>query len=124
MKTKLLAVMLLAGGSMFAQSRLSVGVNVGGFGAGYTQTAIPYGYAVPPSAGPDYAFVDGYWSQDHGHRLWVSGFWQRRPFVSHSARFEGRFDNRFNDRDRGSNRGFEQSRDGGQNSRSNGFRGR
>ncbi|HEY1494595.1 MAG TPA: hypothetical protein VGF49_08625 [Candidatus Solibacter sp.] len=36
MKTKLrlLAVALIAGGTMFAQSRLSVGVSVGGYGPG------------------------------------------------------------------------------------------
>ena len=36
MKTKLLALVLLAGGSaMFAQTRFSVGVNIGGNGPGY-----------------------------------------------------------------------------------------
>ena len=118
MKTKLLAVMLLAGGtSMFAQTRFSVGVNVGGFGSGYYQSAPPYGYQIPFSPGPDYSFVDGYWSQDHGRRHWVAGFWQRRAFSSHNRR--PRFDNRFDDRDRGSNRGFEQDRNG---NRSGGFR--
>lgn len=122
MKTKLLAIMLLAGGTtMFAQTRFSVGVNVGGVGAGFYQTAPPpYGYFVPPSPGPDYSFVDGYWAQDHGRRNWVAGFWQRRAFVNRNNRGSG-FDNRFNARDRGSNRGFEQDRNG---SRSGSFRGR
>src|SRR5712671_2184086 len=110
MKTKLLAVMFLAGGTaMFAQTRFSVGVNAGGFGAGYYQSApssyyqaaaAPYGYEAPPCPGPDYSFVDGYWSEYYGRRLWVPGFWERRAFIgrNNGSRFEGSFDNRFNDR--------------------------
>ena len=118
MKTKLLAMMLLAGGTtMFAQTRFSVGVNVGGVGAGYFQSAPPPNYFVPARPGPDYFFVDGYWAQDRGRRHWVSGFWQRRAFVGRSnrsrfdERFDGRFDNRFRDNDR-------------RNDSRNGFRGR
>lgn len=52
MKTKLLAMMLLAGGSMFAQNRFSIGIGVGGHGTGYYQPAPPsYGqgrYQVAP----------------------------------------------------------------------------
>jgi hypothetical protein len=101
MKTKLLAMMLLAGGStMFAQSRFSVGVNVGGVGAGFFQSAPPPNYFVPARPGPDYFFVDGYWAQDYGRRRWVSGYWQRRAFVNRNRRFDNRFDNRFRDNDR------------------------
>jgi len=114
MKTKLLAMMLLAGGTtMFAQTRFSVGVNVGGVGAGFFQSAPPPNYFVPARPGPDYFFVDGYWAQDHGRRHWVSGFWQRRAFAgrNNGSRFDGRFDNRFRDNDR-------------RNDSRNGFRGR
>jgi hypothetical protein len=103
MKTKLLAMMLLAGGTtMFAQSRFSVGVNVGGVGAGFFQSAPSPDYFVPYSPGPDYFFVDGYWARDHGHRRWVAGSWQRRAFNNRS-RFDGRYDNRFRDNDRRNN---------------------
>jgi hypothetical protein len=109
MKTKLLAMMLLAGGTMmFAQSRFSVGVNVGGVGAGFVQSAPPPNYFVPSRPGPDYFFVDGYWAQDHGRRHWVAGSWQRRAFVGRNNRS---FDNRFHDNDR-------------RNDFRNGFRGR
>ena len=76
MKTKLLAMILLAGGTtMFAQTRFSVGVNVGGAGAGFFQSAPPPNYFVPTRPGSDYFFVDGYWAQDHRRRHWVAGFW-------------------------------------------------
>jgi hypothetical protein len=117
MKTKLLALMLLAGGSMFAETRFSVGVNVGGFGAAYSQSAPPYGYQIPPCPGPDYSFVDGYWAQDRGQRHWVGGFWQRRPIVANRYYNSG-FRNSGRDRDR-----HDFDRDRGSGSR-NGFRNR
>jgi hypothetical protein len=48
MKTKLLAMLLLAGGSMFAQTRFSIGIGIGG---------PVQGYYVPP---PSYAYVAPY----------------------------------------------------------------
>ena len=48
MKIKLLAVMFLAGGSMFAQPRFSVGVGVGGYGGGVYQQPLPYAAPCPP----------------------------------------------------------------------------
>jgi hypothetical protein len=114
MKTKLLAMMLLAGGSIFAQTRVSIGVGFGGHGgAGFYQPAPSYAYAsnIPPCPGPDYTWVDGYWSQDYGRNNWVAGYWNRQPFSS-GYQVAPRFENRFNDGDnrRGSSRGFEQDR--------------
>jgi hypothetical protein len=118
MKTKLLAVMLLAGGSMFAQTRFSVGVGFGGQGGGFYQAPPSYANDIPPSPGPDYYWVDGYWSQDHGRNAWIAGYWNRQQF-SEGYQVEPHFDNRFNDRDdaRSFTRGFDQeSRNiGGQN---------
>jgi hypothetical protein len=122
MKTKLrlLAVALIAGGTMFAQSRLSIGVSVGGYGPG----AYPpptYAQYRPPCPGPGYAWVDGYW---------------RRPVVTVAPRYvEPRYDTAYrgndrDDRDRGhnnlsQNRGNERHdnhNDNRGNSYSNGFR--
>jgi hypothetical protein len=98
MKKKLLALALLTGGSMFAQTRFSVGVNVGGYGQGnYAPAAPSYGYAaaVPPCPGPDYSWTDGYWSGYGGQRSWVNGYWARQQ----------RFDNRrYDDRSYGRDR--------------------
>ena len=77
MKTKLLALAFLAGGSMFAQTRFSVGINVGSYGRDTYAQASPYAYAQPPRPGPDYSWIDGYWSQDRGRRVWVPGYWAR-----------------------------------------------
>src|ERR1700730_14269844 len=100
MKTKLLAVALLAGGSMFAQTRFSIGVSVGGYDRGYYPQAPPaYASAVPPCPGPDYTWVDGYWWQNYGRNTWVAGYWNRQPFSS-GYQVAPRFDHRFNEGDR------------------------
>ena len=83
MKMKLLALVLLAGGSMFAQPRFSVGIHVGGYGPGYSSgyyDAPRYAYEQPPCPGPDYYWTDGYWREGYGPRLWVNGLWARRPY--------------------------------------------
>jgi hypothetical protein len=110
MKTKLLAMILLAGGSMFAQTRFSIGIGFGGHGAGFYQPPPSYASNIPPCPGPDYTWVDGYWSQDYGRSTWVPGYWNRQPF-SNGYQVTPRFDGRFDDDDRRGFRGYGQDRD-------------
>ena len=95
---------------MFAQTRFSVGVGFGGQGDGSYQAPPSYASDIPPCPGPDYYWVDGYWSQDHGRNTWIAGYWTRQQF-----NVAPHFDNRFNDRDngRGSTRAFDQEPNGG-----------
>jgi len=75
MKKKLLAVMALAAGSMFAQTRFAVGVNIGG---GYSLAYYAPGYVAPapPCPGPGYTWIAGYYSDaGYGRRAWVPGYW-------------------------------------------------
>ncbi len=77
MKKKLMALMLVAGGSLFAQTHFSVGV---GFGApGYYGPApmAVAGYR-PPSPGPGYVWIDGY---RDGYGNWVDGYWDLPPYA-------------------------------------------
>lgn len=113
MKTKLLAMMILAGGSMFAQPRLSIGIGIGGHGNGFYQPAPSYASNIPPCPGPDYTWVDGYWSQDYGRRTWVAGYWNRQPSRG-GYEVAPRFENRFREQDaRQRSRGVEPDRNGG-----------
>jgi WXXGXW repeat (2 copies) len=131
MKTKLMAMMLLAGGSMFAQTRVSVGIGFGGHGAGFYPPPPAYASYIPPCPGPDYIWVDGYWSPDYGRNTWVAGYWNRQPFdnrfnyggprQSFTRGFDRNFSGQDRNRTRASNPG--QTRDFGQNQNQNRNRG-
>ncbi len=80
MKTKLLAILLLAGTSMFAGTHFSVGV---GFGGGYYAPPPPpvaY-YAPPPAPGPGFTWVGGYYYPVGPHYYWHAGYWARPPYA-------------------------------------------
>lgn len=82
MKTKLLALMLLAGSSLFARTHVVVGVGVGG-GYGYYAPPPPpplVAYA-PPYRGPNYAWVGGYYYPVGPRWNWRAGYWSRRPYA-------------------------------------------
>jgi WXXGXW repeat (2 copies) len=84
-KFKLLAMALIAGGTMFAQTRVSVGIGVGGYGPGvYPPPA--YAQYQPPCPGPGYTWVDGYWAPQGGRNMWIAGFW-RPPVVTVAPRY-------------------------------------
>ncbi|MDP9115141.1 MAG: hypothetical protein M3O20_15845 [Acidobacteriota bacterium] len=88
MKTKVLAIMLLAGGMVFAQPRFAVGI-------GFNQAPAGYATNIPPCPGPGYTWMNGYW---------------HAPAVRTGFGFAPRSDNHFRDADeRG--RGAERGRD-------------
>lgn len=67
MKTKLIALMLLAGGSLMAETHFSIGIGVG---PGYYPP--PVVAVRPPCPGPGYTWVGGY----RGPRgAWIAGYW-------------------------------------------------
>lgn len=72
MKTKLVALLLLAGSSLFAETHFSIGIGLGGYG--YAAPPV-VAYAQPPCPGPDYTWVDGYWDQAGPGRFWRDGYW-------------------------------------------------
>jgi hypothetical protein len=101
MKKKLIALVLLAGSSAFAQSRFSVGIGIGA----------PLVASRPFYPGPGYTWVDGYYDPYVG---WINGYWA--PPVA-SFRFAPRYDNRFyggfrRDFDRDDHRDFDRDRRG------------
>jgi hypothetical protein len=104
MKMKLLATILLAGGSMFAQTRFSVDIGVGGYGGGFNPRP-PYQFA--PHF--DNRFNDG--DDRHG---FAPGFEQDRDRNFDQGR-------NFNGQDRDQIRGENQSqtRDFGQTQNQN-----
>jgi hypothetical protein len=59
MKKKILAGLLLAGGTIFAAPRVSFGVSIGAPGPVVVAPSIVA--AAPPCPGPGYVFVNGFW---------------------------------------------------------------
>ena len=120
MRSKLLVMALLAGGSLLAETRFSIGIGVGGYGPAYYAPPPPvYAVSVPPCPGPDYSWIDGYWYPNGGGYRWNAGYWARRPYSGAywvAPRYEGRryyrgywrqgFNRDF-DRDRYRNRGWD-----------------
>ena len=78
MKTKLLAILLLAGSSMFAGPRVSIGFGVGVYAPPPPPVAY---YAPPPVPGPGYTWVGGYYYPVGPRYVWHAGFWARPPYA-------------------------------------------
>jgi hypothetical protein len=85
MKSKLLAVLLLAGSSMFAGSHVFVGVRIGHAVpppvAVYAPPPAPMVAYVPPCPGPGYTWVGGYWYPVGPRWAWHAGYWARPPYA-------------------------------------------
>ena len=74
MKTKLLALVMLIGGAAFAAD-ISIGVRIG-------PPPPPRVVVVqPPSPGPEWAWVPGYWYPVGNHYKWHAGYWTRPPYA-------------------------------------------
>lgn len=82
MKTKLLALMLLAGSSAFA-AHFSVGIGIGGPAYRYGYYAPPpppvAAYA-PPYPGAGYTWIGGYYYPVGPRYVWRAGYWARPPY--------------------------------------------
>jgi hypothetical protein len=82
MKTKLLALLLLAGSTVFAGPRLFVGVNFGVGGGYYAPPPPPPVYYAPPAVvRPGYSWVGGYWYPVGARYSWHAGYWARPPYA-------------------------------------------
>jgi hypothetical protein len=106
MKTKLrlLAAVVIAGGTMFAQPRVSIGIGVNVYAPGYYPPPA-YGQYMPPCPGPGYAWVNGYWVPQGGRNVWINGYWNR-PYARGLAVAPRNEELRDHERGRGYSNGF------------------
>jgi YXWGXW repeat-containing protein len=73
-RTTLLAVLLLAGGSVLG-AQVSIGIRIG---------APPPPRVVrvlPPRPGPEFVWVEGYWYPVRRRYRWHEGYWTRPPYA-------------------------------------------
>ena len=80
MKTKLLALLFVACGSIFAHTNVFFGIGVGG-GYGYYPPPPPVVAYAAPAPGPGYSWINGYYYPAGPRWAWRSGYWAPRPFV-------------------------------------------
>lgn len=82
MKSRLLALFLVAGSTMFAGVRIGFGIGVGG---GYYAPPPPVvRYEVAPApyyARPGYAWVGGHYYMNGPRYAWQTGYWARPPYA-------------------------------------------
>ena len=70
---KLLALILLVGASLLT-AQVSIGIRIGPPPPRVIRV-------VPPSPGPDFIWVGGYWYPVGGHYRWHDGYWTRPPYA-------------------------------------------
>jgi hypothetical protein len=73
MKTKLLALILLAGSCAFAAD-VSIGIRIG------PPPPPRVVRVVPRSPGPDFVWIAGYWYPGGRRYKWHDGYWTRVPY--------------------------------------------
>ncbi len=80
MKTKLLALFLLAGSTIFAAPAVFLGVGVGPTYVAAPPPPAPVAYAAP-YARPGYSWVAGYYYPVGPRWNWHAGYWARPPYA-------------------------------------------
>ncbi len=78
MKSKLMALMLVAGGALFAETHFSIGVQIGRPAPVLVPAPVAVNAYQPPCPGPGYVWIDGYYD-DYGN--WYDGYWAMPPYV-------------------------------------------
>jgi hypothetical protein len=82
MKSKILALFLLAGSTMFAGTRWFVGVGPGpGYYVAPPPAAPVMAYAPRYDARPGYTWIAGYWYPLGPRYYWHAGYWARPPYA-------------------------------------------
>jgi hypothetical protein len=119
MRTKLLTVVLLAGGSLFAGNHWSIAV---GIGTPYYQPLPPPPVVMyaPPCPGPQYTWIPGYYYPAGARFVWHAGYWSRPPYAGaywvgpryyENRYYPGYWKGRWERHDRGRHRGWYQHGD-------------
>jgi hypothetical protein len=72
LRLSLMAALLL-GCSSFAHAQVSLGIRIGPPPAVHVEHA-------PPSPGPGYVWIRGYWYPVDGKYVWHGGYWSRPPY--------------------------------------------
>lgn len=87
MKKTMLALLLFGCGTLFAETHISIGIGVGGYGPVYAPVPPPPPVMEqPPCPGDGYVWVDGYWSPDGPRFYWRQGYWRAPAYYGRPGR--------------------------------------
>jgi hypothetical protein len=78
MKTRLMALMLMAGGALFAGTHVAIGVQIGRPAPVFVPAPVAVNAYRPPCPGPGYTWIEGYYDE-FGN--WYEGYWALPPYV-------------------------------------------
>ncbi len=78
MKTRLMALMLMAGGALFAETHVAIGIRIGRPAPVVVPAPVRVVAYRPPCPGPGYIWIDGYYDE-FGN--WMEGYWALPPYT-------------------------------------------
>ncbi len=78
MKTRLMALMLMAGGALFAQTHVAIGIHIGRPAPVVVPAPVAVSAYRPPCPGPGYLWIAGYYDE-FGN--WYDGYWTLPPYA-------------------------------------------
>jgi hypothetical protein len=87
MKKTMLALLLFGCGTLFAETHVSIGIGIGGYGPVYAPVPPPPPVMEqPPCPGEGYVWVDGYWVPDGPRFYWRQGYWRAPAYYGRPGR--------------------------------------
>ena len=78
MRTRLMALMLVAAGALFAETHVAIGIRIGGPAPVVVPARVAFNAYRPPCPGPGYVWIAGY---RDGFGNWYEGYWALPPYV-------------------------------------------
>jgi hypothetical protein len=78
MKTKLMALILMAGGTLFAETHVAIGVQFGRPAPVVVRAPVVVNAYRPPYPGPGYVWIEGYYDEFNN---WYDGYWALPPYA-------------------------------------------
>jgi len=117
MKKALLVMMLAGCVTLFAETHVSIGIGIGGYGPAYGPVYAPAPpppppeYGVPACPGEGYVWVDGYWGNVSGRFVWRPGYWRAPVYGYRGERGYGWSDRGYDRHERREHERYERERD-------------
>jgi len=78
MRPRLMVLMLMAGGALFAETHVAIGVRIGRPAPVVVPAPVAVSVYRPPCPGPGYIWIEGYYDE---YGDWYEGYWALPPYA-------------------------------------------